>query len=346
MKRDLYWDSLKFILIFLVVLAHCIASYRPAGGINQAYYNFLCTFLMPMFIFVSGMFSQMKEREKYKSGIRRIFETYVVLQIIEVGMKIMPQLIHNTTTLKSVTVAILTPQFGSWYLLSLTFWRIIVLYISKDFCAKNPTIILFACICTSLLGGFIPVGKTLSLQRTMTYLPFFFMGYYVKNIDIKKYVSKIPSLLAIGVLFSALLIYVHYINLDYSFILYGWSSYWSIAGFSPIGLFLARCIFIISSIITGLTVMRLTLTKATFFSKWGRITLFIYAYHLIAVRILRHAIRYNFFPQNEWLLWVLPIFITMGLILLSHIKFLHILLNPVSYMTEKAKEKEDNKHRS
>lgn len=338
MKRVLFWDSLKFILIFLVVLAHCIASYRPAGGINQASYNFLCTFLMPMFIFVSGMFSQIKDRERYKTGILRIFETYVVLQIIEVGIKIIPQLIHDTATLKSVTFAILTPQFGSWYLLSLTFWRLIVLYIPDNYLRKNaPFIILSACVFINLFGGFIPVGKTLSLQRTMTYLPFFFMGYYAKNIDVKKYVSKIPSLLAVGVLLSALLIYVHYINLDYSFILYGWSSYWSIVGFSPFELFIARCLFLFVAIIIGLMVMCLTPTKVTFFSKWGRITLFIYAYHLIAVSILRHAIRYNFFPQNEWLLWVLPIFITMGLILLSHIKFFHMLLNPVSYMTEKAK---------
>ena len=334
MKRVLFWDSLKFILIFLVVLAHCIASYRPAGGINQASYNFLCTFLMPMFIFVSGMFSQIKDRERYKTGILRIFETYVVLQIIEVGIKIIPQLIHDTATLKSVTFAILTPQFGSWYLLSLTFWRLIVLYIPKDFCTKNPTIILFACIFISLFGGFIPVGKTLSLQRTMTYLPFFFMGYYAKSVEVKKYVAKIPSSLAIGVLLSALLIYVIYINNDYSFILYGWSSYWSIAGFSSFELFIARFIFFTSSIIIGLMVMCLTPTKVTFFNQWGRITLFIYVYHLFVIFVLRYAIKHNFFAQNEWLLWIPPIFITMGLIILSHVKFLHLLLNPVSYMIE------------
>ena len=334
MKRDSYWDSLKFILIFLVVFAHSIASYKPIGGINQALYNFLCTFLMPAFIFVSGMFSQMKDMEKYKSGILRIFETYVVFQTIKVGMIIIPQLIHNTATLKSIATTILNPQFGLWYLLSLTFWRLIVLYIPKDFCTKNPTIILFACIFISLFGGFIPVGKTLSLQRTMTYLPFFFMGYYAKSVEVKKYVAKIPSSLAIGVLLSALLIYVLYINNDYSFILYGWSSYWSIAGFSSFELFIARFIFLTSSIIIGLMVMCLTPTKVTFFSQWGRITLFIYVYHLFVIFVLRYAIKPNYFPQSEWLLWILPVFITMGLIILSHVKFLHLLLNPVSYMIE------------
>ena len=323
MKRDSYWDSLKFVLIFLVVLAHCIASYKPVGGINQTLYNFLCTFLMPMFIFISGMFSQIRDREKYKSGILRIFETYIVLQTVEVGMKIMPQLIYNTATLKYITVVILTPQFGSWYLLSLTFWRLIVLYIPKEFCSKNPTIILLTCICISLFGGFIPVGKTLSLQRTMTYLPFFFIGYYTKNIDVKKYVLKIPPPSAIGMLLSALLIYVHFINHDFSFILYGWCSYWSIAGFSPFELFIARGIYLISAIIIGLMVMRLIPTKATFYSQWGRITLFIYAYHLFFINVLRYAIKRNLFPQNECLLWILPVIITAVLIFLSHVFFLY-----------------------
>lgn len=339
MKRDLYWDSLKFVLIFLVVLAHCIGSYRPAGGINQASFNFLCTFLMPTFIFVSGMFSQIKDREKYKKGILRIFETYVVFQAIKTGMIIIPQLIHNTATIKSIAAAILSPQFGIWYLLCLTFWRLIVLYIPKEFCAKKSIIILLACICISLLGGLIPVGNTLALQRTMTFLPFFFMGYYAKNNEVKKYVAKIPLSLAIGVMFSVFLIYFYYINYDVRFVSYGWSSYWSVAGFSPFELFIARCIFIISAIITGLMVMRLVPTKATFFSQWGKITLFIYVYHLFVINVLRYVIKRNFFPQNEWLLWILPVVITMGLIILSHVKFFHILLNPVSYLTEKVKER-------
>lgn len=343
MKRDSYWDSLKFVLIFLVVLAHCIASYRPAAGINQALYNFLLTFLMPMFVFVSGMFSQIKDRGKYKSGILRIFETYIVFQIIRAGMVIIPQLIHNTATLKSIAAAILNSQFGIWYLLCLTFWRLIVLYIHNNYLHNNPIIILSACFFISLLGGFIPVGKTLSLQRTMTFLPFFFMGYYANNIDVKKYVAKIPLFLAIGVLLSAFLIYFYYINYDVRFISYGWSSYWSVAGFSPFELLVARCIFLISAIITGLMVMRLTPTKATFFTQWGRITLFIYVYHLFIINLLRYAIKHNFFPQNEWLLFIPPIFITMGLILLSRVKFFHILLNPVSYIAEKVKERRGEK---
>lgn len=338
-KRNPYWDSLKFVLVFGVVLAHCVASYRPAGGINQPFYNFLGTFLMPTFIFVSGMFSQVKDREKYKKGILRIFETYVVLQTIKVGMTVIPALIHGTATPKSIIVTILNPQFGSWYLLSLTFWRLMVFWLPEKFLRDNPVIIVSACIIISLLGGFIPVGKTLSLQRTMTFLPFFFMGFYAKNIEMKKYIAKIPLPLAIGVLFSAFLIYYQWINYDISFIWYGWRAYLPIAGFSSFELFVARVIFLISTSITGLMVMRLIPTKATFFSEWGRITLFIYAYHLFIINILRYAIKHGLFPQSEWPLYILPVFITLGLVVISRVQLFNILLNPVSYCVQRFKAK-------
>ena len=100
-------------LIFLVVLAHCVSSYRPAGGINQALYNYLCTICMPTLIFVSGMFSQVKDREKYKIGILRILETYVVFQLIRT---IPPMLISGNITLSSILIQAFRFTFRHGYL--------------------------------------------------------------------------------------------------------------------------------------------------------------------------------------------------------------------------------------
>lgn len=333
-KRDSYWDSLKFILIFLVVVAHCAQLYKPQGGINQAIFNYDLTVLMPVFIFVSGMFSQMRDREKYKLGILRILETYIVFQIIWTGMKIIPGLMHGTATLKSVIAAILTPQYALWYILSLCFWRLIVLYTPERFLRQNPKRVILACIFISLFGGFIPVGGILSLQRTMTYLPFFFLGYYAKNIEVKAIIAKIPLLLAVGVTLACFLVYYLLLNCNISFILCGKTPYCAVAGYSLIKLFLARGILLISATITGIMLMRLTPTKATAISQWGKLTLFIYIYHFFFVHILRYTIRHGILPQNEWLLILMSVVIMMGLVLLSRVKVLNILLNPISYFKQ------------
>ena len=51
MKRDKFWDSLKFILIFFVVYGHIIETYTEYSSFNQAMYNFIYIFHMPFFMF-------------------------------------------------------------------------------------------------------------------------------------------------------------------------------------------------------------------------------------------------------------------------------------------------------
>ena len=328
MKRDEYWDSLKFVLIFIVVLTHSIGSYRPSGGINQALYNFFITFSMPTFIFVSGMFSQIKDRNKYKKGILRIMETYIVFQLIRA---VTPMLLTGDITPRSIVSVIVGPRYTLWYLLSLVSWRLMVYFMPEKVINKYPIWIILTCICISLFGGFIPVGSEFSLQRTMAFLPFFFMGYYAKNIELRKHIAKIPSLLAFTVLLSVFLIYFFILNKPLNFVLMGKVTYWSKAEFSPYLLCFARGIFLFSATMTGVMVMRLIPTRPLL-SRWGRITLFIYIYHSFAIEALRLAIKHGISPQNEWIFIIMPVIITIGLILLSHIKFFNILLNPVSYI--------------
>ena len=331
-QRDSYWDTLKFILIFMVVFDHCLMVYRPDGGINRALSNSFITIVMPIFIFVSGLFSKMKDRENYKHAILRIFETYVVFQTIRVGIKIIPGLMHDTVSLKSIAIAFLKPQLALWYLLCLCYWRVLILYIPQKLLNNHPREILIVSFLISLLGGFIPVGASLTPHRAMTFIPFFFLGYYANANEVKKYIAKFPLSLSIGVLLLCFLLYLFVLNYDIKLIVCGNTSYWSVEGFSPLELFIARVILLISVTITSLAVMRLVPTKHTIFSQWGRITLFIYIYHTFAIDILRFIFKHNYLPHSEWPLIVSPVIITMVLISLSQIKFLNILLNPISYL--------------
>ena len=327
-KRDPYWDSLKFVLVFFVVVYHCMGSYSPVGGINQAVFNLLLTFLMPTFIFVSGMFSHMKDKEKYKKGILLLFETFAVFQLIRA---LPPMIIEGDFTLRAIASVIGGPRYTLWYLMSLITWRLIVYFMPEKFLRDNPILIISACIFISLLGGFIPVSAEFSLQRTMTYLPFFFMGYYAKNIELKKYIAKIPPLLAVAVLVCAFLVIFNYFNINLRFVLLGKFPYWGNAEYSPVMLCLARFISLSAGVLTGLSVMRLVMVKPAF-PEWGKITLFIYIYHSFLIQASRFAASHGYLPQNEWIWHVIAVIITGVLICLSKVKFFNILLNPVSYI--------------
>lgn len=77
---------------------------------------------MPLFVFISGMFSHVNDREKYKKGIFQLLETYIIVQLIWKT----PQILTNgAVTLDAVINVIMMPGFAMWYLLSLTSWRLI-----------------------------------------------------------------------------------------------------------------------------------------------------------------------------------------------------------------------------
>ncbi len=282
---------------------------------------------MPLFIFVSGLFTHTTDRSKYKLGIIRILETYIVFQFIKGIMYIL----ISGITLKSIISVLVVPRYTLWYLLSLIIWRLLVFIIPEDLVNKHPAKVLLICLLISLLGGFIPIGGEFSLQRSITFLPFFFMGYYARNIKLKSYIAKIPYQVAFTVLFSIFLIYFFALSEPINFVLHGKTSYWSVDNISPFQLCIGRGLFLFSATIMGTMVMRLVPTKPRL-SQWGCITLFIYIYHSFAIETLRLAIKLGYFPQIEWMLIVMSVILTMGLILLSHIKFFNILLNPISYI--------------
>ena len=58
-ERIYYWDNLKCLLIFLVVVGHfLIPVYHDSGRSIEAVYFFIYLFHMPAFIFVSGFFAK------------------------------------------------------------------------------------------------------------------------------------------------------------------------------------------------------------------------------------------------------------------------------------------------
>ena len=78
--REIYFDNLKTLLIFLVVLGHFTnlnKSIPLMGAINNVIYSFH----MPLFIFISGYFSK-SIRSHRSVEIENILYPYFVFQFI------------------------------------------------------------------------------------------------------------------------------------------------------------------------------------------------------------------------------------------------------------------------
>ena len=190
-KREAYWDNLKLVLIFLVVLGHFLLPVPDKTGIVKAVYYWLYIFHMPAFIFVSGLFSRSYVRKKEKGprllGFLAIYVFFTVcIWIIELIF-----------TGQFYYESILSTSGSPWYLLALFFWYLLIPFVSR----LRPAVSFLLFIILALAAGmFSECGNFLALSRTIVFFPFFLAGYHFD----KTLISKIrPWMRILGALILA-----------------------------------------------------------------------------------------------------------------------------------------------
>lgn len=239
---------------------------------------------------------------------------------------LLPPFIERTVAWKTESPYI--PSFAMWYLLSLFYYRMMIYCFHAKLLDKHPCTVLLISIVISLLGGFLPIEGTFSIQRTLTFIPFFFAGYYSNRIDVRYFVRKINTLLAIAILILIFIITYFYFNYDLSFVLYGTRSYYQ-EGYEPSLLLLGRVIQIVLAIIMSMCVIRL-LNGNSLLSKFGKNTMIIYIYHTFPTLLFIYCMNKCYLPDKAAFTISYTMLTVIVLSLLSKMKLFHILLNPIS----------------
>ena len=322
-QRNGYWDSLKFFLIFLVVLGHVNGLCREISTLNLAVDNFIYLFHMPLFVFISGHFSVIRNRGGYKTKIIKLLETFLVFHILWC-------LINFFIFKKNVTIiALISPGPALWYLLSLAYWRLFVLYTPKRL-MENKTLVISFSVIVAVLGGFLPLGMELSIQKTLFFFPFFILGYFFKEEDLKIIFGRINNLASWSVIILVFLLFCTVFKssvLQYVFT--GRVPYYHFGDDKILIFLLGRLLFYVVASLMGIMFMRI-IPNNIIFSKWGMCTLVIYIYHMFLVCYLGVCFEHGYLSSNLFLLFVYSICITALLILFSRWKLSKWLLNPVS----------------
>ena len=180
-KRDDRIDSLKYWLMVLVIAGHVFSQEQfSSNSICTVVWQWIYMFHMPLFVFVSGYFSRKKDIREFFWNCLKLIEPLIVYQVI------MRSYLFLSTGVISIK-EILTPWWVLWYLLSLFFWRLL-LQILPDKILSRTMLVVASAFIISLIAGFLPLDRMLSLQRTLAFMPFFFMGYSTrgKNLFIAK----------------------------------------------------------------------------------------------------------------------------------------------------------------
>lgn len=213
-------DTAKFILMALVIIGHCLEKFTPQGACGSIY-NTIYTFHMPLFIFITGYFTNThKEWKAYFEGLASLLLTFLLFNIVWA-------VIHRTFSVS----CLLFPAWTLWYLLSVAYWKSLM-YLFKR---VDGRLVLLGSVCIAIIGGFIPIA-VLSIPRTLTFAPFFVLGYLAREqgVNFDKFRSVyilVPSLILFAVCLLGL-------KGDYTWLLYGTRDYSQF----PCSIYLAPCL--------------------------------------------------------------------------------------------------------
>ena len=184
MKRDYSFDNMKVLLITMVVFGHALEEFGTTGklGLIRAV---IYSFHMPLFIFISGYFSKSDAKPD------KLLKT-----------TILPFIIFNTIWLFTQGTAInkinfFKPIYVFWYLLSLFFWRVTVKYFDR---VKG--IVILAFIVGIYCGCIGEAERFFSISRTVSFFPYFILGYKFKKESIEK-IRKVPKIYSLALIIAA-----------------------------------------------------------------------------------------------------------------------------------------------
>lgn len=210
-KRILWIDYAKAVAIFLVVVGH---SFSPTGGGNLEIKNFIYSFHMPVFFFLSGYLWKLKEpgfMPYLKSSVKSLLVPYALLNIL--AAVIMIPLLAISHNYDDITNRALETLMGgahcfagpAWFLWSL-FWIRLLMYLGEK--TKTSLLILIISIAAAyLIGGFV----WWDLSSAFAAFPFFYLGYVTKEKSWIKGIRKSQWVL-IMCISLLILLWINHIN--------------------------------------------------------------------------------------------------------------------------------------
>lgn len=171
---DHWLGNYKVLLIFMVVFGHLIETFRNLEQNDpvQMVYNIIYLLHMPAFIFMSGYF--------FKEIRPKRIISFVVLYFIWQSIHEVYLAYVNEKTVDGLIDGLLHPLVPSWtlwYLLGIIIWQIV----TPGFLdLRYPLLIsiAFALLINANPGS---ITNFLSLQKVVSFYPFFLMGYLIKE---------------------------------------------------------------------------------------------------------------------------------------------------------------------
>lgn len=203
-QRIVFIDYLKAFAIFLVLLGHAIQYINVDSYLDSLAFNFIYSFHMPLFMFISGMFFKSSLQISFKELIKKKFVALILPALVWSLHKIAYAIIiHDIPQMADVVI------YNLWFLKSVFLCYIIGFILFKLLPSS------YAYTVAILLSILLPMTALPGYINMM--LPYFIGGGIVKD-NLEKIVKNVKILIVSGILFIILFYfwdfkYNHYENI-------------------------------------------------------------------------------------------------------------------------------------
>ena len=189
--RLYFYDNAKFVLIFLVVLAHYLSPLMTTFPFCRVLWLTINTFHMPAFIFISGFFAKSYISPDRTIKVQRT-STYVILFLAaQLAVSMFEWFVLGEHFRFSLTNA----RSSLWFLQCLIIWHLVLPYVARF---KAAVAIPVATVVALYIGYETQCTNFMALSRVFVHFPFFLCGYYCAQTTIDKlftWKARLPLLL-------------------------------------------------------------------------------------------------------------------------------------------------------
>lgn len=326
-ERIHYWDNLKGLLIFLVVIGHILIRYdnNLAENLRVVIY----AFHMPLFAYVLGIFAEKsynKSPDRVTKTIVRMFLLYLFIETIYYYFTIY---ILEVDLLKSYVY----PYYTYWWLIFIIQVNLMI-PLFKYF---KPYVFMIVSFIALLYAGTDPkIGTYLSFGRLIYFLPFFLLGFYFNEKKVLKFVKQWKYVLyVVGLVAAVILAKLPGITSTY---FGGTESYKALKQTTLEGM-TWRVEGYLFTIIISLCVMAfIPMKKLVVASFLGRNSLTIYLTHGMVLKYLKKRMKDVHFSGSEFEVMIKDGCIRLAVVIIA-CAIVYALQKLFSYLKEKYKQR-------
>jgi len=273
--RLYYYDNAKFLLIFLVVLAHALSPLKTDFIFCGTLWKMINAFHMPTFIFISGYFAKSYIAKDNSLKVQRT-SNYVILFIVS---QILVTAFEIFVLKDGVHPSLFSARSSLWFLQCLIWWHLILPFVVRF----KPWIVLTATVLIALAVGYENnCGNFLSMSRAFVHFPFFMMGYYCSQKSIDKLFKTPVRLVAVAIIALFVVLVTIYPEIGVGNILTCNVPYVKIKALNVLPYVLkwiARAGFYVAALLLGASFLSLVPRKKTVFTSLGSKSLSVYILH-------------------------------------------------------------------